>query len=115
MTETLISAIKRKQLKEVVVEILISEGKEAEAQEMKEASRLTTALIDRTCVHSIEEELVPTVEDDEETICEDGFDPIRKAIKKGKGKKALKLCMKARKNGSKGSVLTDLELEAEAL
>lgn len=46
---------------------------------------------------------------------DDGFNDVRKAIKKGKGKKALKLIKAHRANGSKGSVLKGLTNEAKAL
>lgn len=51
----------------------------------------------------------------EKSIPDHDFKAIRKAIKKGKGKKALKLIVEAKENGARGSVLKGLTREAKAL
>lgn len=50
----MISAIKRKDIKTIVVLLLEAEGKEKEAQEFADATRITNALIDRTCLTDVE-------------------------------------------------------------
>jgi len=56
VTATLVSAFKRKDLKEIGALILESEGKTKEAQEIRDAGRFTVALIDRTLVATETEE-----------------------------------------------------------
>ena len=53
-----------------------------------------------------EEEEEVSEEPKAEKKADDGFNDVRKAIKKGKGKKALKLIKAHKENGSRGSVLT---------
>ena len=115
MTKDLIGAIKRKDLKEIVALVLETEGKDEEAKEFRDASRITVALIDRTCVEPTEDIVEEQEECDECDECADGFDPIRDAIAKGKRKKALKLIKEAKANGAKGSVLTNLKTQAKGL
>ena len=143
ITLAMVSAFKRKDLKEVGALILDAEGKTGEAQELRDASRFTVALIDRTLVATdVEKESEAESQASEEAIGDgsEGIDldqdvkdreankkaevthgsaeehkAIVKAIKKGKGKKALKLIAKAREGGARGSVLKDLEKQAKAL
>ena len=63
-TLALVSAIKRKQTKEVLVELLKMNGKEEEAKMVHGASRFTNALIDRTVKTSI----AHLTEEEEEAI-----------------------------------------------
>lgn len=76
MTKSIVGAIKRKDVKALAGEILRSEGLDTEADEIEQAGRLTTALIDRTCVAVDAEESedvdATEVEDtDEPTLDED--------------------------------------------
>lgn len=57
----------------------------------------------------------PTTTDEEVEKVDHSFKDIRKAIKKGKGKKALKLIVKAKEAGARGSVLKDLTRQAKEL
>ena len=123
MTKKIVSAIKSKRLNEIVAEILRSDGLDAEATEMESAGRMTVALIDRTCKATDLEESEkveapkPEVEKEEELKehGSDGLNDVRKAIEKGKGKKALKLIKAHKENGLEGPVLSGLKKEAEAL
>ena len=124
VTLALVSAFKRKDIKEVGALILDAEGKTDEAKELRDASRFTVALIDRTFVATDVDE-PEEVEQDEPTEEVEQDEPIHgsheehkaivKAIKKGKGKKALKLIKQAREGGARGSVLKDLEKQAKDL
>ena len=103
-TLALVSALKRKQVKEVLAELLVINGKEEEAQEVKDASRFTNALIDRTVASSLpqaepettEEDV--TVEDEEETTNEADAPitvaDIKALVESGK-KKHIKAAKKA--------------------
>jgi hypothetical protein len=137
--ETFVSAMKRKSVAELGAMILREVyGKEDEAKELEEAGRITVALIDRTCIitegdlvdnsgsNENDEVSVETTDATELTFADsavvedtepahDWEADIRKAIKKGKGKKALKLIKEAKDNGTSGSVLKDLKKQAEAL
>ena len=125
MRKETVAAIKRKDVKELAAIMCDAEGKTEEAAELRAAGRLTVALIDRTCIaqdvgdepvdveDTLEDEPVD-VEDPEETVDHD-FKDIKKAIKKGKGKKAMKLIIEAKEQGARGSVLKDLQKQAEAL
>ena len=119
MTEAMVSAIKRKDIKEMTALVLEQEGKEQEAQEMRNAGRLTVALINRTCISTeVEAEVGAEVEAEVEeptTGSIEEHDAIIKAIKKGKKKKALKLIKKAEKGGARGSEIKKLRTEAEGL
>jgi len=119
MTEAMISAVKRKDVKEMVALVLEQEGKVDEAKEMREAGRLTVALIDRTCAVSVVEPYVEadTAKDDEDVVTGsiEEHESILKAIKKGKKKKALKLIDNAEKGGARGSEIKKLRTEAEGL
>ena len=119
MTEKLRSALVRKDMKDIIVTLLTEEGKEAEAQEVRSAGRITKALIDRTCGDAVEVEVEPTLDEDEvehqEQPVESTYDDIIKAINKGKGKKALKLIKQAHEDGHKGSELKKLKEQAKEL
>ena len=118
MTEKLRSALVRKDMKDIIVTLLTEEGKEAEAQEVRSAGRITKALIDRTCGDAVEAE--PTDEQidaeiNEEIEADSTYDNIIKAINKGKGKKALKLIKQAKEDGHSGSELKKLKEQAKEL
>ena len=126
--EHFVAVMKRKDVKALGAIILREVYDEEEsAKELESAGRLTNALIERTCLETVEE-AEPTINEDEEEHSEpehsepetenkvtDGFDDVRKAIKKGKKKKALKLIIAHHENGSKGSVLSNLKKEAKGL
>jgi len=117
--EHFVASMKRKNIKAlgaIILREIFGEGDKA--NELEEASRLTPALIDRTCLETKPVVEEPPAEAPAETPAEtkpkgdDGFNDVRKAIKKGKGKKALKLIKAHKDNGSRGSVLTGLKNQA---
>ncbi len=116
------SAVKRKQVMEMLDLMFTYMGEDEAAAIAKGTTRVTDLSIKRIreSLSGAEE----TTEDEQETTCEkeepvsgsiDEHKAIVKAIKKGKGKKALKLIKAARDGGAKGSVLKDLEKQANAL
>jgi len=141
ITAAFLSAVIRKDMKEVYACALEHEGKEDQAAEVRTSSRMTKALMDRTStfVESDEEpikredadvsktnEADPTDidyadKDAEKSLDEkvahaaDDFKAVEKAIKKGKGKKALKLIKAMEDGGARGSVLKNLKKQAKAL
>jgi len=129
MTTTLISAFKRKNIKDILVEVLTLEGKDEQAKEVFDAGRITSALIDRTCADAdAPEEALPefaeqAVEDAECCVDEEGTvneliaidTDIKALLAKGKGKKALKLIKSAMEMGVKGSVIKEQMKQAKAL
>ena len=125
-TLALVSAIKRKQTKEVLVELLKMNGKEEEAEMVQDASRFTNALIDRGVKTSIghllsevvEAEVVEPVEDGVEVVDNELIaihEDIENLIKKGKRKKAIKLIKASMENGTKGSVIKEQLKRAKEL
>ena len=97
MTDKFWSAVKRKQMQEVL-SIVFEMIDENEASEIaatttrltdQAVTRMRNALGEATTEEVVEETVEPE-EGEEPTECQDGYDPIRKAIAKGKGKKALK-------------------------
>ena len=128
MTKEMISALKRKDIKSIIVSLLNDEGKEEQAKEVEGASRITAALIDRTCVVDVASSVDETFEEPlkkfaEQACCdaeeENELIAIDKDIKallaKGKGKKALKLIKAAMEMGVKGSVIKEQMEEAKRL
>jgi len=127
MTKTLIAALKRKDMKGIIATLLREEGKEVEAKEVEGASRITAALIDRTCVNSIEDSdkaIDPTELDYQEPINEEAAKnselielekAVRKAIKKGNYKKAKKALKALKESGIEGSEIDSLTKEVKAL
>ncbi len=111
MEKAFIAAVKRRDVKELVALTLEIEGKPEQAKEIRDASRLTDALIARTCIDEVETDLEIT-EPEVETPTESGYPDVSKALKKGKFKKALKLIKKLEESGSRGSVLKALKREA---
>ena len=107
ITDKLLSAVIRKDMKEVYALILDEAGLTEGAIEVRGSSRMTKALVDRTSLKPEEAE--------EPTYCDDGFDDVREAITNGKRKKALKLIKAHKENGSKGSVLSGLKKQAKEL
>ena len=120
-TFALVSALKRKQPKEILVELLKINGKDEEAEEARNAGRFTAALIDRTVKSSLPVEAEEEVVDEEllevtEPVVEIGetaetneliaiHEDIEALIGKGKRKKAIKLIKASMANGTKGSVI----------
>ncbi len=122
------SAVKRKQVMEMLDLMFTYMGEDEAAAIAKGTTRVTDLSIKRIreslsgAEETTEEDV--TTEDEQETTCEkeepvsgsiDEHKAIVKAIKKGKGKKALKLIKAARHGGAKGSALKDLEKQANAL
>lgn len=123
-TLALVSAIKRKQIKEVLTELLLINGKDEEAQEVKEAGRLTNALIDRVCASSIEGLLGTEVDNAEESVeasqhaeneLEAQFKDLGKLIDAGDKKKAKKLYKAMKESGLKGSEMDKAKKAIKAL
>ena len=118
-TLALVSAIKRKQTKEVLVELLKMNGKEEEAEMVHGASRFTNALIDRTVktsiAHLTEEVEVAVEEEAEDNELIAIHEDIENLIKKGKRKKAIKLIKASMANGTKGSVIIEQMKRAKEL
>lgn len=77
----MVSAIKRKDLKEIVALQLEFAGKDEQAEEFRSATRITTALIDRCCVEQLEE-TVNTVVSDISILIEAGDKQSLKLAKK---------------------------------
>jgi len=139
----MISALKHKDIKSIIVSLLKDEGKEEQAKEVEGANRITSALIDRTCVADVaspEDEVFdePLPEFAEQACCdaeeeeEEDTEPccidedtaneliaidkdIKALLAKGKGKKALKLIKAAMEMGVKGSVIKEQMEEAKRL
>ncbi len=114
MTKELVSAIKRKDLKEIVALILESEEKTEAAKEFREASRITTALIDRTCVDEVETEETEETEETTNGSIEE-HQEIIDAIAAGKAKKAKKLLKAAVEGGMKGAIIKDFKKQIKQL
>ena len=102
MTKTLISAFKRNDRKAILAEVLEMNGQTEQAEEVREASRVTAALINRVCVE------VETVEEREPNILIDLEDEIREHIAEGHKKKAKKAWKRLSETGSGGSVMKEL-------
>lgn len=123
--ENIISALKRNQKVEITAIIATALGADVDAlAEVTDTTRATDkfyqSVFDLVKFDETEDEEEvevtdePEAEEEVDTV-DHSFDDIRKAIKKGKGKKALKLIKKAKENGARGSVLKGLKQEAEAL
>ena len=129
-TTALISALKRKDFKMVIQELMIQDGNEEGGAFIMNTTKLTALALDKALALKnveIEEETEvelteePTLNEDEvehkepETGGIEEHEAIVKAIKKGKGKKALKLIKKAIEGGARGSEIKKLKAEAKAL
>ncbi len=131
-TDSFWSAVKRKDVFAVVTMAFEACGEDEAAEISSTQTRVTDAAIIRIraaltvngeeVVETEEEEVVETEEvettDEPEEVVNGSIEEheaIIKAIKKGKGHKALKLIKKAKKGGARGSVLKDLERQAKAL
>ena len=122
-TEPMVSAIKRKNVKDMVVELLRIDGKEDEANEVADSSRLTNALMERTIFKDIEPEAEEQTDEagpvadaeveDNELIAL--FDELEKAIKKGKKKKAKKALQAIEDKGVTGSEIDKLKAKVKEL
>ena len=129
MNKALIAALKRNDRKEIIVAAFDLKGDLAE--EIRSASRVTPALIDRVCNANDDE---PEYDEPCEPECDapcttapvpektpaankliEEHNAIVKAIKKGKGKKALKLIKQSIANGARGSVISNLKKQAKEL
>ena len=93
MEKAFIAAIKRRDVKELVAQTLETEGKPEQAKEVRDASRLTYALIARTCIDEVETDIPEEVEEVEEVEAVETEDlltvgDIKALIKNGKVKKA---------------------------
>ena len=137
------SAVKRKNVLDLL-KVIFEEAGETEALEIATSTtRFTNASIERMMKatgyidelpdydEDNAETPAPTLADDEAPVevvadapedltyadmtVDHSFKDIRKAIKKGKGKKALKLIQEAKDNGARGSVLKDLNKQAKGL
>ena len=126
LTDKFWSAVKRKQLQEVLEIVFESIGEDKAAEVAGGVTRMTDLAIQK--MRTALSENVEDVEDVEETdaaeltynddvVTEVGetFKAIEKAIEKGKGKKALKLIKQAKEDGIDGSVLKDLKKLAKEL
>ncbi len=115
--QSLVASLKMNDRKALTVAIL--EFCNIDATEVKEAQKITAALLNRACEGHIEgtESPEPVEMDSEPSSddCGDGFDPIREAIVAGDKKKAKKLIKEAKAEGHKGSVLTGLKNEMKEL
>jgi len=123
ITTHLVAVAKRNDMKELMALILDENGKTEEAANVRAAGRKTVKLIDDNFIATDVEEVADMpeneapveTEDETATIPDHDFKDIRKAIKKGKGKKALKLIVAAKDAGARGGVLKDLKRQAEEL
>ena len=124
MTEKMISALKRKDIKSIIVTLLAEAGHEEASKEVQNAGRITSALIDRTCgaleekqfgepLPAFAEQAIKDAEKENELIAIDA--DIKALLAKGKGKKAMKLIKAAMEMGVKGSVIKELLAEAKQL
>ena len=96
MNTSLISALKRNDRKYILAEVLELTGATEEiVQEVRDASRVTSALIDRVCSVAeepkSEPEEVEYLEDDELSELAEALIALAELISKGKKKKAKKL------------------------
>ena len=122
-TEALLSALIRKQPKDILAVLLEIDGKPEVAEEVRAAGRFTKALVDRSvtlepcCEEEKFEEPLPefaevAVEDNELLAI---HTDIENLLAKGKGKKALKLIKASMANGTKGSVIKEQLAKAKQL
>ncbi len=124
MKQSLIAAFKRKNVKDIMAEVLEAEGKEAEAQEVRDAGRLTNALIDRTCIGEVETDM-PEEATEEEADLTYADEPVNgsieehedivKAIAKGKKKRAKRLLHDAVEGGMSGSIVKEFKKQIKEL
>jgi len=124
-TEALLSALIRKQPKDILAVLLEIDGKPEVAEEVRAAGRFTKALVDR----SVKLETTEPVEEEKfeeplpefaEAAVEDNellaiHTDIENLLAKGKGKKALKLIKASMANGTKGSVIKEQLAKAKQL
>jgi len=126
LTDKFWSAVKRKQLQEVLEIVFESIGEDKAAEVAGGVTRMTDLAIQkmRTALSENVEDVEADVETDateltynDDIVTEVGetFKAIEKAIEKGKGKKALKLIKQAKEDGIDGSVLKDLKKLAKEL
>ena len=138
------AAAKRKDLKSILVLILAGAGRDDDAKEVKDASRLTSALIDRTMcdrepteepdyteireeyAEEVEEEYAEEVEEEELTYAdkdpeeeEEGLakklSKLQKAIASGKVKKAKKVLKDLIDMGLKGAEMDNFIAQVNEL
>ena len=130
-SDALFSAVKRKNMRDLLVFVLAEVGETKASEIMNDKTRITDAAITelRQALVGIERVDTEEVETPLATginVEEDGADDvvtgsieehnaILKAIKKGKGKKALKLIKVAIKGGARGSEIEKLKAQAKAL
>ncbi len=146
-TDAFWSAVKRKNMGEILSAAFIAVGQDEAAEIANDTTRMTDAAITRMrsaldsvggtmeAHGSVEDEGTDTEDDNTEEVAAkeavkekpavaegkpmngsvEEHQAIMKAIKKGKGKKALKLIKAARDGGARGSVLKDLAKQAKAV
>ena len=111
LTEAMISAIKRKNIKDIAAEILVMDGNIEGAAMIKDAGRLTDALLKRAGVYVGEPCCEPDYTElkeeyaEEPTELENQFYDLDSLIAKGKKKKAKKLLKAMVEDGVGGSEL----------
>ena len=115
----LVAALKRNDRVAITAEVLEALGYSDRAAVAREANRATVAFFDKAFGGITDQEAADVAEElakvDGVVIVEDTFTDIEKAIRKGKGKKALKLIKKAKADGFGGSILNTLKAQAKGL
>ena len=118
MRQALIAAFKRNDRKAILAEVLQAEGLAEQAQEVRDAARVTSALIDRVCINDdAEPTYAETDEANEEPVhgSVEEHNEIVDAIKSGKKKKAKKLLKAAIEGGAKGSSIKEFKKQIKEL
>lgn len=134
MSLALVAALKRNDRVQTTAEVLKALGHDERAEEIGKATRATVAFFDKAFkgLREDDEGEAPTEtkdptdldyanKDQEKSLDEkvakaaDDFKAVEKALKKGKGKKALKLIKAMEDGGSRGSVIKALKAKAKAL
>lgn len=128
--KNLVAGLKMNNRQMVIASILTMVGAEDDQiNEAKSASRVTGALIDRLFKPYLDEDEgkeTPEPQEEpeseatpQETVCGSletkSFPDICEHLEAGHGKKAFKLCKKAKKAGTRGSVLTGLTRKAKEM
>ena len=119
VNEEMMSAVKRKNVKDMLALILLADGNEKGSTLVRNAGRITEKLLkDAGCYSEPEEECCTTEEDTSVTINEEDpfkFNELDTLIAKGKKKKAKKLLKEIEESGLKGSELSKRKALVKAL